>query len=89
MSDFSSSPLIHTVREITDQNAPQPQWSWDLRFKVLPESGMDFQDSDLARTPEEKEGFFIPVAFTNLDFLGDFETGFCDPVTCSITVAAG
>ncbi len=89
MSDFSSSPLIHTVREITDQNAPQPQWSWDLRFKVLPESGMDFQDSDLARTPEEKEGFFIPVAFTNLDFLGDFEKGFCDHVNCSITVAAG
>lgn len=89
MSDFSTSPLIHTVREITDQDAPQPQWSWDVKFKVLPESGMDFGDKDLARTPEERDGFFIPISFTNLDFVMDFEKGFCTHINCSLRVGAG
>lgn len=88
-SDFNSSPLVHLAREIADQEAPQPQWRWTAEFKVLPESGMDFADTDLARTEKEREGFFQPLFFTNLDFIGNFEKGFCDHVNCTLTVGMG
>lgn len=89
MSNLTTSPISHIVNEITDQDGPQPQWSWDLKFKLLPESNFDFTNPDLARTPEEKEGFFIPISFTNIDFVMDFEKGFCAHVNASMRVGAG
>lgn len=89
MLDFQTSPLVHTVNEITKQEGPSPQWRWTFQFKVLPESGMDFSDKDLAATAMEKEGFYKPVAVTNLDFIGDFEKSFCDHVNCMTVVGMG
>lgn len=86
---YKTSPLIHLIREITGQDIPQPQWSWDMKFEVLPESGIDLTDEDLARSSTEKMGFYEPIVFTNLDIIADYEKAFCDHVNMIVQVPAG
>lgn len=89
MNDLETSGLVAAIDEITSNQDARPQWQWTIEFKLLEDAPVDLDNPDLANTPMEKQGIYYPIAHPNLDFIRDYEKGFCEQVNVRVAIGGG
>lgn len=87
--DFSLSPVANLVNEVIEGSTETLRYLWKVEFFLKEDSPVDLTDADLAVTEQERNGFFSPIFVSNLDFIGDYEKGFCDHINMTCDVPLG